>query len=172
MNENFKKHYYDKFFKNSEKIKITKKQEELIRLLAKGFTIKEIADILNLSYYNIQKRTQILHKKFNVHKRHQLIDAAIKNCIIRYADLTSRYRKRFVKFEFTVPKVTITEPLTEQELEYLKLLAKGETKKNILKEMKLLNMNFCNYIQNNICKKLNAKNRVQAVFFACILKLI
>lgn len=173
MYENLSKFYNSKIFQNLGKIEINKRQEELIRLLAKGFTLKEIAKILNATYYSIQKRTQVLYKKFSVNKRAELIDVAVANNIISYADLTGRYRKRFVKpIKIKISKVNLSEPLTEQELQYMKLLADGKRKKDIMKEMKLLNINSCNHLQDSMCKKLNAKNKTQALFFACILKLI
>lgn len=54
-------------------INVRKSEIELLKFLATGKTIKECAVYLNKKYYNIQKRTQLLYKKFGVNDRKELI---------------------------------------------------------------------------------------------------
>lgn len=59
------KKYYSNI--NSNKApRVIKSQLKLIKALAEGRTLKETADMLDISYYNLQKRTQLLYKKFKV----------------------------------------------------------------------------------------------------------
>ena len=155
------------------KFRLIKTQEELLKTLAKGFTLKETAEFLGLTYFNLQKRTALLYKKLDVHDRYSLISKALKLKLIRMSDVKQKFRNRFVKQDVSLPTVSLlTKQLTEQELEYLILLANGCTKNEIQEKMNILNIHFCNYIQEEICKKLNAKNMRHAVWIASVLKII
>lgn len=173
MNPHLKK-IYEELNAKEESITIIKSQVELLKALAKGYTLKVTAKNLDISYYNLQKRTQLLYKKFGVQNRQSLISAALKFNIIPYSDVTNRFRDRFVynRRIFNVSTPVLNEVLTERELEYLKLASQGKSKKDIIEELGLLNMNFCNYVLSQVCYKLNAKNVTQAVSIACRLKII
>lgn len=58
--------------------------------------------------------------------------------------------------------------ITLKQKNILITLAKGET----LAIAAILNMNFCNYIIDEICKKLNTKNITHSVYIAAYYKLI
>ena len=63
MNNRIRKKY-ESLFKKDEQMKLIKSQIELIKMLARGYTLQETADKMNLKYCNLQKRTQLLYKKF------------------------------------------------------------------------------------------------------------
>lgn len=159
-----------------ENIKLINSQKELLKILAKGNTLKEIAISINCSTDNIKKRTKKLYKKFNVKQRKELIKKAIKLNFLSYKDVSHKFKKRFFKDKvISSPKTIISndlEPLTENEITILKLAAKGFSKKEIKKELKYYNMHSCNIDVYLLCKKLKAANITNAVFIAIKLGLI
>ncbi len=173
MNRHIRK-YYEQLISKEESITIIGSQVELLKVLAKGYTLKVTAEKLNTSYNNIQKRTQLLYKKFNVNNRQNLISVALKFNIIPYSAVTNKFRERFCKksrlYEYAEP--VLKEPLTEMEIEYLKLSSQGKRKNEIIEELNLLNMNYCNYVLSQVCRKLNSKNITQAVSNAFRLNII
>ena len=169
----FNKQYFPP--EKDEDFVLRKSQIELLNQLAKGDTIKETAERMNLKYYNLQKRTQLLYQKFKVKNRTKLIQKAIKHKIISHCDLTPRFRKRFLNKRAELPQVEpprLRYPLSEQELTLLKLSAAGATRNEIVKKMNLLNLNFANCIAGRACYNLCAKNITEAVAIATRLKLI
>lgn len=158
-----------KIRENKSNMKMTNNQKTILLALAQGKTLKLTAQELNLKYDNFTKQTQNLYKKFNVHNRKELILKALQQRLISSKNISKSYKKRFTKF----PKHTLpTEKLNTTEKQYLELAAQGFTKEQIIKEMNILNMNFCNYIIYEICNKLNAKNITNAVYIAMHNKLI
>lgn len=169
----FNKQYFPP--EKDEGFVLRKSQVELLKQLAKGDTIKETAERMNLKYYNLQKRTQLLYKKFNVKNRTELIQKAINRNILAHCDLTPRFRKRFFNKSTSLPQVEPSQlryKLSEQEITFLKLSASGATRKEIVKQMNLLNLNFANYIAGQACYNLYAKNITEAVAIAARLNLI
>ena len=168
MNKRFRK-YYEKQLLKEEKITVTESQKKLIKALAEGFTFADTAKSLNISYNTLQKRIQKLYRQFNTHSRKELILKCLENHIIRFSDITPHFRKRFfskpVDYPICVPNNS-TEPLSEQERKCLKLIALGKTRKEIVQELKLLNINSYNYLQAVICRKLNAKNITNSMTIA------
>lgn len=79
------------------KINICKGELKLIKLLASGNTLKEIAKKTEKTYNNIHKQTQYLYNKFNVHDRRALIQSAISQQIISTSDIKNKFKKRFTK---------------------------------------------------------------------------
>ena len=168
--------YYDsllsEFKKEKEiKIKIVKSQRELLLELASGKTLTEIAEKLNKTPNNIKKRTLNLYKKFNIHSRKELILKAIKQNIISCKNITRKCRKRFLTKSNNVCTINnIKQPktfnLTEREYNFLLLLSKGYTRKQIMEELRITNMHACNYHYYCMLDKLNAKNAVQAIVTA------
>ncbi len=153
-------------------MEINKSQMELILELMQGKTLNEIAETLNTTYNNIQKRTNNLYKKFNVKNRKDLSTALLQQNIITSTQITKNFRKRFkTKIEDT-PISEEIEELTKQELQYLFLASRAKTKKDIMSIMNLRNMHECNYIQAGICRKLNAPNMINALFTAGKLNLV
>ena len=59
---------------NNSNIKLTKREVEILNLLHQHFSYKEIADKLFLSKNTIDSHSKNLFKKYNVHKRSELID--------------------------------------------------------------------------------------------------
>ena len=53
IGKNMEKYYTD--INSNKAPRVIKSQLKLIKALAKGRTLKETADMLNISYYNIQK---------------------------------------------------------------------------------------------------------------------
>ena len=153
-------------------MEINKSQMELILELMQGKTLNEIAETLNTTYNNIQKRTNNLYKKFNVKNRKDLSTALLQQNIITSTQITKNFRKRFkTKIDDTAISEEIEE-LTKQELQYLFLASRSKTKKDIMNIMNLRNMHECNYIQACICRKLNALNMINALFIAGKLNLV
>lgn len=147
----------------------------LIKALAKGQTLKETAEVLNLNYYNLQKRTQLLYRKFGVHSRAALIAKSVKYKIIYNSDVCNKFRKRFIKdFRVTVnsEKFHLDDNLTELEIKYVECAMRGMTKTEIISSLNLLNMNYCNYVISQICRKLNARNITQAAAYAIRLGIV
>ena len=154
---------------------VRKSQVELLNQLAKGDTIKETAEQMNLKYYNLQKRTQLLYKKFNVKTRRELISKAIKHKIIKTSAITPKFRKRFLKNMPVKIEPLPTKPrykLEYDEITLLKLSATGATRKEIAEQMHLYNVYVANCIAGRACYNLYASNITQAVAIAKALNLI
>lgn len=106
--------FYNQFYldlinaKKEKKYRLTKSQLELLKLLASGQTVNEIAGCLDKKYDNIKKRVQNLYKKFNVQNRCELIYRAIKVKLISTKDIKPQFRKRFIKSEpLEIPELEI-----------------------------------------------------------------
>lgn len=63
------------------KLKITKRELEILKLIAKGLLNKEIADELNITERTVKNHISNLFKKINVYDRTQAAVFAIKNNI-------------------------------------------------------------------------------------------
>ena len=157
-------------FQQNEKIKLINSQKELLKILAQGYTLNEIAKIFNCSHDNIKKRTKRLYKKFNAKNRKELIQKAIKLKFLGYKDISYKFRKRFLKKDINISsKINVPdniEPLNESEMKIFNLAVKGYTKKEIVKELNLLNMHSCNVSFYIILRKLKAENITNAVCIA------
>ncbi len=182
----------EKYFEELEKQRsipvLSDNQIGLIKILAMGESVKNSAIILNTNYNTLQKHIQNIYKAFKVNSRLELITKALDFKFICYSDIKHKFRKRFVYKKndeekeseslnwISYKKEQIDEnfkdSFTKQEIDYLNLVAKGYTKKQIIKELKLYNMHFCNVLGLQICGKLNAKNIIQAVIYAFLLKII
>lgn len=169
----FNKQYFPP--EKAEDFVLRKSQLELLKRLAQGYTIKQIAERMNLKYYNVQKRTQLLYKKFKVKNRTELIQKVLNLKIISHCDLTPRFRKRFFNKPVQIPQdepPRLRYPLSEQEITFLKFSATGATRNEIVEQMHLLNLNFANCIAGRACFNLGARNITEAVAIAYRLKLI
>ena len=135
--------------------KLIKSQLCLLKELAKGKTLKDTATDLRISYNNLQKRTQLLYKKFNVHTRKELI---IK-------DVSKKFRKRFIKIsnkiDFTIQNLNYK--LSPQEQAFLFLASKGKKEYQIRKILNLKGKYHSHCIKELILWKLNSKNMVEAI---------
>ena len=80
--------------------------------------------------------------------------------------LTKKFRERFCHPKLNEITIELREPLTDEELKYLKLAIENNTKKQIIQKLNILNVNFCNYIIAEICYKLKARNITQAAYHA------
>ena len=172
MNKRFRK-YYNRLTSKRIAVKIIKSQITLIKALAKGLTLKATAGMMKISYNNLQKRTQLLYKKFKVHSRRSLITKSLSLNLISSSEITKLFRRRFAyKQKVDPPAPELNATLTEQELNYLELASHGATKKEIIERLNLINMHFCNFLLSEICAKLNAKNITEAAANAIRLKII
>ncbi len=171
IGKNMEKYYTD--INSNKAPRVIKSQLKLIKALAEGRTLKETADMLDISYYNLQKRTQLLYKKFKVHNRAALITKALKFKIIPSSDIKKHFRLRFTnKLDSNRTNLKLKSDLTELEINYLKLAASGAIKKEIIKQLNLINMHFCNFLLAEICSKLNARNITEATTKAIRLNVI
>ena len=156
--------------------KLVKTQIELILFLAKGFTLKEIAQKNNCTLDNIKKRTHKLYKKFKVNSRKKLIEEALSFKFIQYKDISNKFRNRF----FNIKKRPTTDnlgtkingELTQEEIKVLILAAVKLTKKEIIKKLSFPNMHYCNYVFYEIFKKLETKNITNSILKAIKLGII
>lgn len=150
--------------------KVIDSQKQLLFLLAKGNTLEEIATMLNCTKDNIKKRTYKLYKKFEVNSRTALIQKAINFKLLKYKDISYRFRKRFFKTNDDFTLINIDEPVIEslktEEVNVLKLASLGLTKKEIIKILSFRNMHYCNYVYYEIFKKLKTTNITNSVFKA------
>lgn len=64
-------------------IDLTDKEREVLQLLAEGFTSKEIAVELNITFNTVNVHRKNIMKKLNIHKSADLVRYAIKEGIIR-----------------------------------------------------------------------------------------
>ena len=171
--------YFNKLYsehqraKNREEIRLLPSQLELLKLLASGLTLKEIAIKLDKKYENIKKRTQKLYIKLKVTNRGSLIRSAIEYKLISTKDVKSRFRKRFVKNNINHNIITeTTGKLTENEKIFLKLLSLGKTQNEIIQIFGFYSPYLITNLRQNVCKKLDCKNLTQAVYIAKKLEFI
>lgn len=80
--------YYE-FIKKSENVEqcqkielLTGRQREILTLFGKGFTSKEIADTLNISFHTVEAHKKSISKKTKIFKRSALISLAVEMGII------------------------------------------------------------------------------------------
>ncbi len=147
-------------------IELTINELAVLNQFAKGYTKKEAAENLGKSFNSIHQFTRRLYKKLRVHSRLDLIKRALELKLIPYSALTKKFRERFCRPKHEEVTIELREPLTDEELNYLKLVIEHNTKKQIIEKLNILNVNFCNYIAWNICCKLNARNMTQAAYHA------
>lgn len=145
--------------------KLIKSQLCLLKELAKGKTLRDTALNLHISYYNLQKRTQLLYKKFNVHTRKELIIKAIERKIISTKDVSIKFRKRFIKvsnkIDFTAQNLNYK--LSPQEQAFLFLAGKGKKEYQIRNILNLKGKYHSHCIKELILWKLNSKNMAEAI---------
>ena len=122
--------YFYYFPTKPSKLHIIKSQEELLKLLASGLTLREIADRTGKKVNNIKKRVQLLYQKFDVQSRQELISVAIKKEFISHKDVAKKFRKRFLKAKFDKMKIIKKPDLSERELKLLQLRAQNIRQKD------------------------------------------
>ena len=148
---------------NSNKIKLIKSQELLLYILASGITYKEAAQMLGVSYNTAKTRIKTLYAKLQVSNRNvKLIDSR---------NIKPKFRKRFLSHEADRQAVLL-EPLTAEEIKFLKLASSGTNIKNIIELLSLSGIYHTRVLKASICYKLQAKNITQAVKFARVLEII
>lgn len=64
------------------KIELTRRERELLKLITEGNTSAEIADKMNLGYETIRSYRKNLHSKLDVHNTAEMIKMAIENKLI------------------------------------------------------------------------------------------
>ncbi len=176
MNTNYYIKLQNQLAQKPIKVRLIRSQINLILLLATGMTLKEIAIKEGKQENNIKKRTQNLYKKFLVANRKDLILKAIKQKIIKFKDISPKFRKRFFReneiYNNFYSDITIKEELNAEEIKILTLLSKGFTKKQIIKELRYINIHYYNMILYGIFAKLHVENKIQAVYMAIKNKII
>lgn len=73
-----KKYHYKK---KKEAVELTRREREILQLIAEGFTNKEIAKKLNISSFTVHVHRSNIMQKLNIHKQAGLIRYAIKEGI-------------------------------------------------------------------------------------------
>lgn len=156
---------------NSNKIKLIKSQELLLYILASGITYKEAAQMLGVSYNTAKIRIKTLYAKLQVSNRNELILKALNLKLIDSRNIKPKFRKRFLSHEADRQAVLL-EPLTAEEIKFLKLASSGTNIKNIIELLSLSGIYHTRVLKASICYKLQAKNITQAVKFARVLEII
>ena len=156
---------------NSNKIKLIKSQELLLYILASGITYKEAALMLGVSYNTAKTRIKTLYAKLQVSNRNELILKALNLKLIDSRNIKPKFRKRFLSHEADRQAVLL-EPLTAEEIKFLKLASSGTNIKNIIELLSLSGIYHTRVLKASICYKLQAKNITQAVKFARVLEII
>jgi two-component system response regulator NreC len=67
---------------------LTKREREILKLLAEGQSVKEIAGSFDLSVKTVEAHKFNLMRKLNIHNKAQLVQYAIQRKIIRLAEMT------------------------------------------------------------------------------------
>ena len=148
----------------NKKFHLIKSQIELIKALAKGETLKQTAKNMGLKYFNLQKRPQLLYKKFNVTNRNALITLALDKKIITTKELTNKYRKRFTFFLTGENKINCSLiKLTNEEKIFLKLYFEGNTINKIILKQPLHGKYHARCIKESICRKFELRRLNQII---------
>lgn len=159
-------HYYHYYYpQKDKKLHLIKSQIELLKLLACGYTLNEIANLTQKTYDNIKKRTQLLYKKFAVNSRQELIIKAKKEGFIVRDDISSRFKIRFNKTKFKAknkPEFT----LTDFETKLLKYKSQGFKCAEIIDKLGLWSYYGLKQKEFYLCAKMNCSNILEAVFYA------
>ena len=62
--------------KNLERSELTKREHEVLVMVSKGYTAKEIAEMLNLSHHTVKEYISNIYKKLSVHNKMQAVHQA------------------------------------------------------------------------------------------------
>lgn len=62
--------------------KLTWRQKEVLNLLARGYTTREIADRLSISLHTARNHIQLILQKYHVHSRLEAVTFALKNGLL------------------------------------------------------------------------------------------
>lgn len=62
--------------------KLTRRQQEVLGLLARGFSTREIAESLSISQYTARNHIQYIFQKFHVHSRLEAVTYALKHGLL------------------------------------------------------------------------------------------
>lgn len=169
--EEYYKYYFPENNKNN-KTKIIKSQLELLKFLAAGYTLKEIAQKTNKKYYNIQKRTQNLYKKFWVDNRSDLICKSIEEGILSTRDVKQLFKKRFTKITIKEKEIKLLEPLSNRAMLFLKLKSVGKSDNEIIKLLNLYGTYPIWEIKRELYYKFDCDNMLQVINKAFKLEII
>jgi len=81
------------------KTEVTKRQIEILQLMAEGYTEEEIAKILNISYITVSSHKSSLYKRLGVNNSVSAVITAIDLGLIKW-ELASKYRiERLIEFK-------------------------------------------------------------------------
>ena len=112
-----------------------------------------------------------LLNQFQVSNRNELILKALNLKLIDSRNIKPKFRKRFLSHEADRQAVLL-EPLTAEEIKFLKLASSGTNIKNIIELLSLSGIYHTRVLKASICYKLQAKNITQAVKFVRVLEII
>jgi len=70
--------------KTAEKIQLTSREKEILKLYVEGFTNTEISDKLNLSIHTVKTHKNNIMQKYNFKSTVEMIKYAIKNKIVEW----------------------------------------------------------------------------------------
>lgn len=71
---------------NNQVGKLTRRQHEVLTLLARGFSTREIANHLSISQYTVRNHIQLIFQKFQVNNRLEAVAFALKNGLLDYVN--------------------------------------------------------------------------------------
>lgn len=59
--------------KDTEKLEITDREQEILQLLSKGYTAKEVSTVLNISYQTVRTHLRNIYQKLDVNSLNQAV---------------------------------------------------------------------------------------------------
>jgi DNA-binding NarL/FixJ family response regulator len=62
---------------------LTRREREILKLLAEGNSVKEVASLLNLSVKTVEAHKFNLMRKLGIHNKAQLVQYAIQKKVLR-----------------------------------------------------------------------------------------
>ena len=66
----------------SEDYKLTRREKEILELLVQGFTMRQIAERLHVSYHTVDNHIRNIYDKLHVHSRSGAVAKAIKERLL------------------------------------------------------------------------------------------
>ncbi|MBD3410376.1 MAG: response regulator [Ignavibacteriales bacterium] len=81
--EIFSRHLVDHVEDEDGEVYLTKREREVVKLVAQGLTSKQIADKLFISFYTVKNHRKNIMQKLDLHSMNELADYAIEKGIYR-----------------------------------------------------------------------------------------
>jgi predicted ATPase/DNA-binding NarL/FixJ family response regulator/tetratricopeptide (TPR) repeat protein len=126
---------------------LTKRELQILHLMAQGKTNQQIADKLFLTSHEIEESASQIYRKLDVKNRREAVDCAKVLGLLDEKPTDGCYS---------------SEPLTKRELQILRLMAQGKTNQQIADKL-FLAYHTIRWYASQIYQKLDVKNRREAV---------